>query len=78
MCFMRFRLKTHERSNSLFLIKFCFFSPGTHGHMKCTFDGQLKSQDTVLLHLYKRMFPKWTYEDCIVTDKDNDAMEQAY
>ncbi|XP_073951741.1 tsr1 ribosome assembly factor [Choristoneura fumiferana] len=51
---------------------------GTHGHMKCTFDGQLKSQDTVLLHLYKRMFPKWTYEDCIVTDKDsNDAMEQA-
>ncbi|ESO91202.1 hypothetical protein LOTGIDRAFT_105531 [Lottia gigantea] len=34
---------------------------GTHGHMKCVFDGQLKSQDTVLMHLYKRMFPKWTY-----------------
>ncbi|XP_061709912.1 pre-rRNA-processing protein TSR1 homolog [Cydia pomonella] len=50
---------------------------GTHGHMKCVFDGQLKSQDTVLLHLYKRMFPKWNYEDCIVTDKDTatDAME---
>ncbi|CAH0407921.1 unnamed protein product [Chilo suppressalis] len=43
---------------------------GTHGHMKCVFDGQLKSQDTVLLSLYKRMFPKWTYENCIVTDKD--------
>lgn len=35
---------------------------GTHGHMKCYFDGQLKSQDTVLLHLYKRMFPKWTMD----------------
>ncbi|NXF94118.1 TSR1 protein, partial [Eubucco bourcierii] len=35
---------------------------GTHGHMKCHFDGQLKSQDTVLLHLYKRVFPKWTYD----------------
>lgn len=41
-------------------------SLGTHGHMKCIFDGQLKSFDTVLLHLYKRVFPKWTYEDCIV------------
>ncbi|ERL91831.1 hypothetical protein D910_09156 [Dendroctonus ponderosae] len=40
---------------------------GTHGHMKCIFDGQLKSQDTVLLNLYKRVFPKWTYEDLIVT-----------
>ncbi|NXP38589.1 TSR1 protein, partial [Leiothrix lutea] len=34
----------------------------THGHMKCHFDGQLKSQDTVLLNLYKRVFPKWTYD----------------
>ncbi|XP_055958411.1 pre-rRNA-processing protein TSR1 homolog [Patella vulgata] len=34
---------------------------GTHGHMKCVFDGGLKSQDTVLMNLYKRMFPKWTY-----------------
>lgn len=30
--------------------------------MKCYFDGQLKSQDTVLLHLYKRMYPKWTLD----------------
>lgn len=37
---------------------------GTHGHMKCYFDGQLKSQDTVLLNLYKRMFPKWTFDPC--------------
>ncbi|XP_050723085.1 pre-rRNA-processing protein TSR1 homolog isoform X2 [Eriocheir sinensis] len=35
---------------------------GTHGHMKCYFDGQLKSQDTVLLHLFKRMYPKWTLD----------------
>ncbi|XP_061448400.1 pre-rRNA-processing protein TSR1 homolog [Rhineura floridana] len=35
---------------------------GTHGHMKCQFDGQLKSQDTVLMALYKRVFPRWTYD----------------
>ncbi|CAG9833535.1 unnamed protein product [Diabrotica balteata] len=40
---------------------------GTHGHMKCVFDGHLNSQDTVLLNLYKRIFPKWTYEDFIVS-----------
>ncbi|KAK9499180.1 hypothetical protein O3M35_003679 [Rhynocoris fuscipes] len=38
---------------------------GTHGHMKCVFNSQLKSQDTVLLQLYKRVFPKWTYDPCV-------------
>ncbi|XP_058490845.1 pre-rRNA-processing protein TSR1 homolog [Solea solea] len=35
---------------------------GTHGHMKCVFDSQLRSQDTVMMNLYKRVFPRWTYD----------------
>lgn len=29
--------------------------------MKCVFDGPLKAQDSVLMSLYKRVFPKWTF-----------------
>lgn len=30
--------------------------------MKCVFDSQLRSQDTVLMNLYKRVYPRWTYD----------------
>ncbi|VEL10680.1 unnamed protein product [Protopolystoma xenopodis] len=40
-------------------------SLGTHGYMKCQFDRTIKSSDVVLMPLYKRIFPKWTYEPCV-------------
>ena len=43
----------------------CYFA-GTHGHMKCVFDDVIKAQDTVCLNLYKRVFPKWTYEPVVI------------
>ena len=34
-------------------------SLGTHGYMKCRFNGQLTSDDILCLNLYKRVFPRW-------------------
>ncbi|VDP09550.1 unnamed protein product [Soboliphyme baturini] len=38
-------------------------SLGTHGYMKCAFNGKLRSQDVIFMDLYKRVFPKWTIEE---------------
>lgn len=45
--------------------------------MKCVFDGQVKSMDTVLLTLYKRVFPKWKY-DARVEDEPIEESKDIY
>ena len=54
-------------------------SLGTHGHMKVTFDTPINSMDTILMNLYKRVFPKWTYDPFVrepqILDHFDEEME---
>ena len=49
---------------------------GTHGHMKCVFDGPIKAQDTICMNLYKRIFPKWTFIDRLEPSSHGEEVEQ--
>ncbi|KAL6735181.1 hypothetical protein Aduo_005646 [Ancylostoma duodenale] len=48
---------------------------GTHGHMKCRFDQQLNAGDSVMMSLYKRVFPKWTYNPRVMCSKTSTVQE---
>lgn len=52
-------VQLHTKSGAVGHIK---QSVGTHGLMKCLFDRQILASDVILMPLYKRIFPKMTYD----------------
>jgi pre-rRNA-processing protein TSR1 len=48
---------------------------GTHGLMKCQFNDSIKCQDAVMMYLYKRIYPKWTYEEKNIVSKNYEQNE---
>jgi hypothetical protein len=38
-------------------------SLGTHGRMRCAFDGVVQANDTICLSLYARQYPPWPVSD---------------
>jgi pre-rRNA-processing protein TSR1 len=45
---------------------------GTHGHMKCLFNGVILQHDTVCVTMYKRMFPKLERHQHNATNQNNE------
>jgi pre-rRNA-processing protein TSR1 len=41
--------------------------------MKCAFNSPLKRQDQVKMNLYKRVFPRWTYNPHVLPAPDQPA-----
>lgn len=45
---------------------------GSHGHMKCRFDHTISSMETIMMFLYKRVFPTWSYKPLMKSMGENE------